>query len=76
MPINFVSDAHMQFLQAGSDIILTNTYQASVDGFRKFLGLSEEESLDLMKRAVTDMARPAVAEYKSTSDCTDSIREV
>lgn len=31
---------------------MTNTYQASVDGFVKYLGLTEEESYDLIKKSV------------------------
>lgn len=31
---------------------MTNTYQASVDGFVKYLNVSEEESYHLIKKAV------------------------
>lgn len=37
---------------AGADVIMTNTYQASVDGFVQYLNLSEEESYNLIKKAV------------------------
>lgn len=54
---------HLDFLRAGSDIILTNTYQASIDGFVKYLDVTEEESIKLFCKAV-DFAKMAVLEYK------------
>ncbi|XP_057340269.1 homocysteine S-methyltransferase-like [Microplitis mediator] len=58
-----VRDAHLDFLRAGSDIIETNTYQASVDGFCKYLGVTEADSLDIIVKAV-DLAKQAVKIYK------------
>ncbi|KAK0183356.1 hypothetical protein PV327_001406 [Microctonus hyperodae] len=58
-----VRDVHLDFLRAGSDIIETNTYQASVDGFCKYLGITESDSLDLIKKAV-ELAEQAVKIYK------------
>ncbi|CAK1553128.1 unnamed protein product [Leptosia nina] len=43
---------HLDFLRAGSDIISTNTYQASISAFVKHLGVSVEEGFNLIKRAV------------------------
>lgn len=43
---------------AGADVIMTNTYQASINGFVEYLNLSEEESYNLIKSAV-DYARIA-----------------
>lgn len=43
---------HLDFLQAGADIILTNTYQASVEGYQQYLNLSKDESLELIKKTV------------------------
>lgn len=37
---------------AGADVILTNTYQASISGFVEHLNLTEKQSLDLIKSAV------------------------
>lgn len=54
---------HLDFLRAGADIILTNTYQASVDGFSKYMNMSEEESLNLFCKAV-DYAKEAVNLYQ------------
>lgn len=37
---------------AGADVLMTNTYQASIGGFVKYLGLSKEASYQLIKTAV------------------------
>jgi len=50
----------MAFIAAGVDIIETNTYQVSIDGFNKFLGLTEADTLSLLKKAVT-IAKEAVS---------------
>lgn len=42
----------MDFLNAGSHGILTNTYQASIDGFMEYLNLTNDESIELIKTAV------------------------
>lgn len=47
-----IIETHLDFIRAGSDIISTNTYQASVDAFVKHLGISSDESLSLIKDAV------------------------
>jgi homocysteine S-methyltransferase len=43
---------HMDFLEAGADLILTNTYQASVEGFSEHLSLTHDESVELIKTTV------------------------
>ncbi|XP_011871095.1 PREDICTED: selenocysteine Se-methyltransferase-like [Vollenhovia emeryi] len=53
---------HLDFLRAGADIIETNTYQATIDGFVKYLGITEEESLKIIRKAV-DYAKDAVSVY-------------
>lgn len=58
-----VYQMHLDFLRAGSNIFKTNTYQASVPGFIKYLDKSEKESLQLIKTAV-DLAKKAVRAYK------------
>lgn len=47
-----VVDTHLDFLRAGADVISTNTYQASIEGFQKHLGLSPEDSYKLICEAV------------------------
>ncbi|XP_067007107.2 homocysteine S-methyltransferase [Anabrus simplex] len=53
---------HLDFLNAGSEAICTNTYQAYVGGFMKYLGLSEQQSIDLIRSAV-DLARQACNQF-------------
>lgn len=49
---NAVIQTHLDFLKAGADAILTNTYQASVEGYMQYLGLTENESIELIKATV------------------------
>lgn len=58
---------HLDFLRAGSDIIETNTYQATVTGFVEYLGITESESLKLISEAV-EIAKRAVKMYLSEID--------
>jgi len=53
---------HLDFLRAGADIIETNTYQASVPGVMKHLNLSNSDSINLIKKAVS-LAKKAVDTY-------------
>lgn len=53
---------HLDFLRAGAQIIQTNTYQASVNGFMKHLHITESESIQLMYKAV-DLAKESVKIY-------------
>lgn len=57
-----VFKTHLDFLRAGSDIISTNTYQASVAGFVKYLGVTPEEGYGIIMRAV-DLAKRARETY-------------
>ncbi|KAK1138097.1 hypothetical protein K0M31_002583 [Melipona bicolor] len=60
---NAIISTHLDFLKAGADIIQTNTYQASTDGFSKYLNITEEESLNIFSKAV-DYAKKAINLYK------------
>ena len=62
-----VLSTHLDFLRAGSDIIQTNTYQATITGFVKHLNISERESLSLIHDAV-DLAKKAVAIYTEENE--------
>ena len=42
---DFVFFPPSSWLEAGADIIETNTYQASVHGFQEYLGLNEGNAL-------------------------------
>lgn len=47
-----VVNTHLDFLRAGADYIITNTYQASVGGFVQHLGVTPEVGLQLIHEAV------------------------
>lgn len=49
-----VIQSHLDFLEAGSEIILTNTYQASVEGYTEYLHLDREQSVDLIRFVCAD----------------------
>ncbi|XP_049280096.1 AP2-associated protein kinase 1 [Anopheles funestus] len=57
-----VLETHLDFLKAGADCILTNTYQASIEGYMDFLDLNEDESVQLIKASV-ELARRARTRY-------------
>ncbi|XP_045777496.1 homocysteine S-methyltransferase 2-like [Maniola jurtina] len=57
-----VYQTHLDFLRAGADVISTNTYQASITGFVKHLGISAEEACRLIRRAV-ELAKRARQTY-------------
>jgi len=56
-----VARVHRDYLEAGADVIITASYQATVDGFRR-LGLGAEEAERLLASAVT-VARGARDAY-------------
>ncbi|GJQ67033.1 hypothetical protein Trydic_g8005 [Trypoxylus dichotomus] len=47
-----VIETHLDFLRAGADVIMTNTYQASISGFVQHLKVSEKEAYDLIMQSV------------------------
>lgn len=46
---------------AGVDFLTTDTYQASIEGFQKYLKLNYEQSYELIKKSVT-ICRQAIIE--------------
>lgn len=64
---------HLDFLRAGSDIIRTNTYQATIDGFVKYMGITEKESLEIIRKAV-DYAKDAVNAYSNEVKDNENVR--
>jgi homocysteine S-methyltransferase len=62
-----VIQSHLDFLDAGAEIILTNTYQASVEGYTKYLHLDEEGSIDLIMSTVK-LAHIARDKFLQTND--------
>ncbi|KAG8222126.1 hypothetical protein J437_LFUL002123 [Ladona fulva] len=53
----------LDFLRAGAEIISTNSYQASIDGFMKYLEVSEAEALNYIVDSV-NCAKEAVNLYQ------------
>lgn len=50
------------YFAAGADLVITNTYQASVEGFVEHLGVTEEQAVELIARAV-QLAKRARTQY-------------
>ncbi|KAH8263623.1 hypothetical protein KR044_011772, partial [Drosophila immigrans] len=48
-----VIQTHLDFLRQGADIILSNTYQSSVEGFMRHLGKTRQESVQLIEKSVS-----------------------
>ncbi|XP_055370828.1 uncharacterized protein LOC129605223 isoform X2 [Condylostylus longicornis] len=63
-----VVKTHLDFLKAGADIILTNTYQASVEGYMKYLGVTRDQSIDLIKKTVQLAHKARETFLKENSD--------
>ncbi|XP_017060994.1 homocysteine S-methyltransferase 2 [Drosophila ficusphila] len=57
-----VIQTHLDFLRNGADIILSNTYQSSVEGFVKYLGVSEARGVELIQKSV-HLAKEAKKQY-------------
>ena len=60
---DLIRETHLEFLLAGADIITTNTYQATVEGFQK-KGLSKRQAVDLFSLSV-QLAKDAKDEFMS-----------
>ncbi|CAH2000058.1 unnamed protein product [Acanthoscelides obtectus] len=58
-----VIKAHLDFLRAGADVIITNTYQSDVDLYAKYLNITRDEAYNLIKKAV-ELAQIAVKRYQ------------
>ena len=61
-----IKKTHVQFLESGAEVVITASYQASIEGFCEFLKISKDEAIDLMKRSAT-LACEARDEYLKTS---------
>ncbi|XP_074283922.1 homocysteine S-methyltransferase 2-like [Silene latifolia] len=61
---NLIRQVHIDYLEAGADIIISASYQATIQGFRA-KGLSQEESEALLKKSV-DIACEARNLYYET----------
>jgi len=62
-----VIKTHLDFLEAGAEAIITNTYQASVEGYNKYLNFDDEQSIKLIKDTVK-LAHVARTLYLKSED--------
>mmetsp|Transcript_46865 Transcript_46865/g.60234 ORF Transcript_46865/g.60234 Transcript_46865/m.60234 type:complete len:397 (+) Transcript_46865:21-1211(+) len=46
-----IAQVHQRFFDAGADVAITSTYQASFDGFEKE-GISKDKAIELMKKSI------------------------
>ncbi|KAI2663562.1 Homocysteine S-methyltransferase YbgG [Labeo rohita] len=69
-----IKDVHYSYLQSGSDVITTATYQASIEGFVKYLGLQPEEA-QLKIMSGVQLAKESVLEFMSNSPLSEDRRE-
>ncbi|XP_058635008.1 homocysteine S-methyltransferase YbgG isoform X2 [Onychostoma macrolepis] len=65
-----IKDVHYRYLQSGSDVITTATYQASIEGFVKYLDLRPEEAQQMIMSGV-QLAKETVCEFLSHSPVSD-----
>jgi len=63
-----IIDTHLDFLRNGAEVILTNTYQVSVEGFMEYLDLDVKESIELIK---TTVQYAHIAKEKYLTECHD-----
>lgn len=69
-----VVQTHLDFLLNGAQIILSNTYQSSVEGFMEHLKLSREESIQLIRKSV-QLTKEAKFKYQEMVEKTNGIPE-
>ena len=56
-----IKECHKRFINAGSEVISTGSYQASIDGYVKYCNLSQEKARDVIGSSF-DIAQAAIAE--------------
>ena len=58
-----IKKCHMRFIKAGSEVISTGTYQATVQGYMEHCGVSVEKAEEIIGSSVA-IAKAAIAESK------------
>jgi len=58
-----ITEAHLQYLRAGAEILITSSYQASIQGFIEAFLISREDAISLMENTVK-LARFAIDIYQ------------
>lgn len=67
-----IKDVHTQYLEAGADILITSSYQASIEGFLK-KGFSEEKAIELLKLSI-NIAKETRDEFFKNSNQVNRIK--
>lgn len=58
-----IKKVHTAFLEAGAEVLVCGSYQASISGFQQHLGTTQEAALALIRRSAT-LALDAVQEFE------------
>ncbi|CAL4071522.1 unnamed protein product [Meganyctiphanes norvegica] len=59
-----IKEVHMSFLEAGANVLITNSYQASIPSFAKHLSITENETLTLITQSVI-IAKETIEEFRN-----------
>uniref|UniRef100_A0A8D8SMK6 Homocysteine S-methyltransferase n=1 Tax=Cacopsylla melanoneura TaxID=428564 RepID=A0A8D8SMK6_9HEMI len=62
-----VVQTHRDFIRAGADIVMTNSYQASVGGFMEYLNMDYDSSYELIKQSVEYVKEAIELESRNTN---------
>ena len=62
---DLIEKAHFNFFEAGADVAITSTYQASFDGFAK-KGFSQQQTIELFKKSI-EIAEAARNKFMQSS---------
>ncbi|XP_070213250.1 homocysteine S-methyltransferase YbgG-like isoform X2 [Littorina saxatilis] len=61
-----IVDLHKQFYRSGADIVVTATYQASIEGYVKKFGMTQSEAADVVTEGI-NLAKQARHQMQSES---------
>ncbi|EUC48434.1 hypothetical protein COCMIDRAFT_87261 [Bipolaris oryzae ATCC 44560] len=59
---SLIKKTHLDYYRAGANVAITASYQASLDGLVKHLGLSEQDAKNVVKKSV-ELAQEARSQY-------------
>ncbi|EON69152.1 hypothetical protein W97_08338 [Coniosporium apollinis CBS 100218] len=65
---SLIRDVHLDYFSSGADVAITTSYQASTRGLQEHLGLSQDESIELIKKSVR-LAQEARDIYLAEEGC-------
>ncbi|XP_078378829.1 homocysteine S-methyltransferase YbgG-like isoform X1 [Oculina patagonica] len=64
-----VKSVHKSFLESGANIVITATYQVSLDGLLQHCGLDESKALDVIHKGVKIAQEACHEVYSSNAEC-------